>query len=56
MQKEIILSAKITRFRSAVEEFSPFEWCRHHLEHEPITTTKLRIPGTCFGMQMSKEY
>lgn len=36
MQKEIILSAKITRFRSAVEEFSPFEWCRHHLEHESI--------------------
>jgi cytochrome P450 len=36
MQKEIILSAKITRFRSAVEEFSPFEWYRHHLEHEPI--------------------
>nr|WP_145157403.1 cytochrome P450 [Paenibacillus terrae] len=37
MQKEIISLAKITQFRSAVEEFSPFEWYRHHLEHDPIS-------------------
>lgn len=37
MQKEIIQAAKITQFRSAVEEFSPFEWCKHQLEHEPIS-------------------
>ncbi|OZB98868.1 cytochrome P450 [Paenibacillus sp. XY044] len=37
MQKEIISLAKITQFQSAVEEFNPFEWYRHHLEHEPIS-------------------
>lgn len=37
MQKEIIPLAEFTQFRSAVEEFSPFEWCKHHLEHEPIS-------------------
>lgn len=37
MQKEIISLAKITQFRSAVEEFSPFEWYKHQLEYEPIS-------------------
>ncbi|WP_195570592.1 cytochrome P450 [Paenibacillus sp. 1001270B_150601_E10] len=37
MQKEIISLAEFTQFRSAVEEFSPFEWCKYHLEHEPIS-------------------
>ncbi|NMM52592.1 cytochrome P450 [Paenibacillus aquistagni] len=37
MQKEIISLAAFTQFRSPVEEFSPYEWCRHHLEHAPIS-------------------
>ncbi|MGN7356660.1 cytochrome P450 [Paenibacillus sp. SAF-054] len=37
MQKEVISLAEITQFRSAAEEFSPYEWYKHHLEHEPIS-------------------
>ncbi|GIO68706.1 cytochrome P450 [Paenibacillus cookii] len=37
MQKEIISLAEITQFRSAAEEFSPFEWYKHKLEQEPIS-------------------
>ncbi|WP_136605332.1 cytochrome P450 [Paenibacillus dokdonensis] len=37
MQEEIISLAEITQFRSAAEEFNPFDWYRHHLEHEPIS-------------------
>lgn len=40
MQKEIISLAEITRFRSAAEEFNPFEWYKHKLEHEPVSYTE----------------
>ncbi|MNS54877.1 Cytochrome P450(MEG) [compost metagenome] len=37
MQKELVSVAKITQFRSAIEEFNPFEWYKRHLEHDPIS-------------------
>ncbi|WP_433943802.1 cytochrome P450 [Paenibacillus sp. SN-8-1] len=37
MQKEVVSLAKITQFRSAIEEFSPFEWYKRQLEHDPIS-------------------
>ncbi|MEC0372248.1 cytochrome P450 [Paenibacillus chibensis] len=40
MQKEIISLAEITRFRSAAEEFNPFDWYKHKLEHEPVSYTE----------------
>ncbi|WP_339274341.1 cytochrome P450 [Paenibacillus sp. FSL W8-0426] len=37
MNHEIISLEAITQFRSPVEEFSPYEWYKQKLEHEPVS-------------------
>lgn len=36
MNHEIISLEEITQFRSPIEEFNPYEWYKHKLQHEPI--------------------
>lgn len=35
--KEIIAIKEVTQFKSRAEEFSPYAWCKHMLENDPVS-------------------
>ncbi|GAB6989785.1 cytochrome P450 [Paenibacillus pini] len=37
MNQEIISLDEITQFQSPTEEFNPYEWYKHKLQHEPVS-------------------